>query len=425
MSRPHAPVLGAVLLLLAAASLAAQQPRGQAPADTTKPRRQQPQQRQSTDQNELAVPRVDNIPLDPELTGFFRLPGTDWMLRVGGYAKTDAMFDSRPAGNPDLFVTSSIPTGDPPQGEGQSFNMHVRQTRFSLELRRPSSMGGWLRAYLEGDLYGPDGATQPNLRHAYVQAANLLVGQTFSAFIDVDALPDGVDFEGPGSGLFAFTPQVRYTRPFGANWAVAFSAEKPDAQLTLPGGATPTERFPDLVVRPRYEAPWGHVQVAAIARGLAFNDGQDGRNGVLGYGAEATSHVVVGRRDNLFAGAMWGHGIARYVLDLGGLGLDGAPDANGDLIAIPTYGVYGSLQHRFDPRLRGVLTGGWLRVEAPTTMPGTTTRRTVYYGVSAIWSPRPTVDIGTTMLYGENHALDGSTGHALRVQGGLQIYLAK
>jgi hypothetical protein len=408
-------------MLLAIGSPLVAQQRPAPPADTT---RQQPRQRISTDQNEVAEPRVDNILLDPE-TGFWHLPGTDWLLRVGGYAKTDAMFDTRPAGNADLFVTSSIPTGDPPDGEGESFNMHVRQTRLSLELRRPSSLGGWLRAYFEGDLYGPDGTTQPNLRHAYVQAANLLVGRTFSAFIDVDALPDGVDFEGPGSGLFAFTSQVRYTHPFGARWSVAFSAEAPEAQLTLTGGAAAAERFPDLVVRPRYEAPWGHLQLAAIARGLSYNDGQDGRNGTFGYGATATTVVAVGPRNNVFVGGMWGHGISRYVLDLGGLGLDGALDANGELTAIPSYGVYGSLQHLFSIRFRSVATAGWLRVEPPSTMPASTTARTAYYALSAIWSPRPTVDIGTTALYGEHRTTDGGFGRAWRYQAALQLYLAK
>jgi hypothetical protein len=412
-------------LLLLAVPLRAQQRPDTTAADTSRPRRQQPRERQSTDQNEQAVPRVDNIPLDPAMRGFVALPGTDWTLRVGGYAKTDAMFDSRPAGSPDLFVTSSIPTGDPPAGEGQSFNMHVRQTRLSLELRRPSSLGGMLRAYFEGDLYGPDGTTAPHLRHAYLQASNLLVGQTFSAFIDVDALPDGVDFEGPGSTTFLLSPQVRYTRPFGERWSVAVSAEQPVAQLTVPEGATPVERFPDVVVRPRYEAAWGHVQVATIVRGLSYNDGQDGRNRTTGYGVQPTALIGVGPRDNLFVGGVWGHGVARYVNDLGGLGLDGAVEADGGLTAIPVYGWYVSLQHLLSPRWRGVVTGGWLQVDPPATMPGTTTERTVYYGASAIWSPRPTVDIGTTALYGQHRTRDGSEGHAWRFQTALQLYLAK
>jgi len=420
--RPAALV---VVLLLAGAPLAAQQHRDSAAADTTRPMRQQPRQRQSTDQNEEAVPRVDNIPLDPELQGFVHLPGTDWLMRVGGYAKTDVMFDSRPAGNPDLFVTSSIPTGDPVAGEGQAFNMHVKQTRISLEMRRPSSLGGNLRAYFEGDLFGPNGTTAPHLRHAYVQAANLLVGQSFSAFIDVDALPDGVDFEGPGSTTFVLTPQARYTLAFGERLALGISAEYPKVDITAQPGATPAPRFPDIVLRPRYEAPWGHVQISAVVRGLSYNDGQAGRDQVTGYGVQPTATVAVGPRDNVFAGGVWGHGVARYVNDLGGLGLDAAVDANGDFTAIPAFGGYASLQHVFSIRLRAVATAGWLRVEPPSTMPGTTTARTAYYSGSVIWSPRPTVDIGCTTLYGENRTMDGSIGHAWRFQGGLQLYVGK
>jgi hypothetical protein len=416
------PAVLVLATLVATVPLAAQQRPAPGTADTI---RQQPRGRVSTDQNEIAVPRVDNIPLDPELRGFFRLPGTDWMLRVGGYAKTDAMFDSRPAGNPDLFVTSSIPTGDPVQGEGQAFNLHVKQTRLSLELRRPSALGGFLRAYFEGDLFGPNGTTAPHLRHAYVQAANLLVGQTFSAFIDVDALPDGVDFEGPGSTTFVLTPQVRYTLPFGERWSLGISGEYPKVDITAPPGATPAPRFPDIVLKPRYEAPWGHVQVSAVVRGLSYNDGQPGRDRVTGFGVQPTATIAVGPRDNLFAGGIWGHGVARYVNDLGGLGLDAAVDANGDFTAIPVYGAYASLQHLFSIRFRAVATAGWLRVEPPSTMPAATTERTAYYGLTAIWSPRTTVDIGFTSLYGENRTRDGSNGHAWRFQGGLQLYLAK
>ena len=414
-----------VALALTAGALAAQQ-RPHPPAqDTTRQRRQQPRARESLDENEQAAPRVDNKPLDPEMRGFIPLPGTDWLLRLGGYAKTDVMYDGRPAGNRDLFVTSSIPTGNPVAGEGQSFNLHVRQTRLSLELRRPSTLGP-LRVFFEGDLYGPNGTTAPNLRHAYVQAGNLLVGRTFSAFIDVDALPDGVDFEGPGSGTFVFSPQIRYTWPLGPRWAIAFAAEQPVSELgNLPGTATPAARIPDLVVRPRYEAPWGHFQLSAVLRDLVYNDGVAGTNSTLGWGVLAAALIDVGSRDAIALGATAGRGHARYVLDLGGLGLDAAVNAAGDLEAIPAYGPYASLQHRFAPSWRAVLTAGWLGVDAPSTMPGTTTDQTQYYAASGIWSPRPTVDAGFSALYGVNQTLDGSRGHAWRIQGGLLLHVGR
>lgn len=410
-----------LLALFITAPLVAQQQ----PQDTTR-RRQQPQGRISTDQNEAAVARVDNLPLDAEARGFVALTGTNWRLRIGGYAKTDVMFDTRPAGLSDLFVTSSIPTGDPPAGESSDFNMHVRQTRLSLELRRPSALGGDLRAYFEGDLFGPNNTTAPNLRHAYIQAANVLVGRTFTTFMDVDALPDGVDFEGPSSTVFAFSAQVRYTKPFGPRWSVAVAAEQPIAELSgLPPGATAATRWPDMVVRPRYEAPWGHVQFSAIVRDLGYNDGVAGSNHTVGYGLQASSQLRLTPRDNLFAAGIYGRGYARFIVDFGGLGLDAALDGTGDLKSIPTYGYYGSLQHLLTTRHRLVATGSWLREEPTSSVPVNLSERTLYGALSFIWTPWPTVDIGFTGLYGENHTISGAVGHAWRFQSALQLYLVK
>src|SRR5262249_52412855 len=40
-------------------------------------------------EDSLAAARYNNIPLDPKYNGFFRLPGTQTILRIGGYFKTD------------------------------------------------------------------------------------------------------------------------------------------------------------------------------------------------------------------------------------------------------------------------------------------------------------------------------------------------
>ena len=59
------------------------------------------------------------------------------------------------------------------------------------------------------------------------------------------------------------------------------------------------------------------------------------------------------------------------------------------------------------------------------TLPATTLRRTLYSAVSAVHSPRRTVDIGFSVLYGENHTLGGANGYAWRIHSALQLYLVK
>ena len=414
----------AALLVAVAAPLTAQQRPDTTQQDTTRQRRQRPTERISTDQNEQADARVDNIPVGDQ-AGFVVLPNTEWRLRFAGYAKTDVMYDTRPAGAKDLFVTSSIPTGPPVPGEENAFNMHVRQTRLSMELRRPSYLGGDLRAYFEGDLYGPNNTTSPNLRHAYIQAANVLVGRTFTTFMDVDALPDGVDFEGPNSTIFLLTAQVRYTWPLGERWSLALAAEQPVPEITMPAGATRATRFPDVVIRPRYVAPWGHFQLSAVVRDLGYLDAQPGENRTAGFGILAATQVRITRRDNIFAAGIYGQGYSRFIVDAGGLNLDAAPDANGELQAIPAYGWYASLQHLLGTKWRAVGTVSSLRLEPVSTLPATTLRRTFYTAVSAVHSPRRTVDIGFSVLYGENHTLGGANGYAWRIHSALQLYLVK
>ena len=57
------------------------------------------------------VARVNNVPVDPAMQGFFPIPGTPARLKIDGYAKLDAIIDTKPAGNPDRFIPSTIPIG--------------------------------------------------------------------------------------------------------------------------------------------------------------------------------------------------------------------------------------------------------------------------------------------------------------------------
>ena len=50
-------------------------------------------------EDQEAVPRLYNAPLEPTYPGFFVLPGTQTMLRINGRIVTDLIFDPRPAGS--------------------------------------------------------------------------------------------------------------------------------------------------------------------------------------------------------------------------------------------------------------------------------------------------------------------------------------
>ena len=208
----------------------------------------------------LAAARFDNVPLDPKYHGFFKLPGTQTILKIGGYFKTDFIYDLKPAGNTDSFIVSSIPI--PTVVGVNNATVSVRPTRLSLDFRVPGAKVGEVRFYLEGDLFGTN-ATTPRLRHAYAQVRNVLVGQTFSNFMDPDAFPDTLDFQGPNGMVSIRNPQLRYGFALGSSTTFYISIEKPSSDVIFK-----TPQFSD---QPNAPAPDGTVRATEGIRARALS----------------------------------------------------------------------------------------------------------------------------------------------------------
>ena len=386
--------------------------------DTTK--KAKPKQRESLDKKEVAAPRVDNVPINPDAKGFITIPGTGGAeFRVGGYARLDMIRDIDPAGAADLFVPSTIPIGGGP--DTKNFNLHVKQTRMSFELRRPSAMGR-ARAYLEFDLYGA--GTTLHLRHAYVQAANILVGQTYSPFMDIDAFPSTVDFEGPNSASYITLPELQYTKAINDKWTFQVALAQPSSDVTLPSaGAIPVTPLPDLAFHPRYDADWGHAQLGVVLRQVGYDDGNSQKR-AFGFGLQGTAVIGLGKntKDVVQLDGLYGQGIGRYINDLVGFGLDAAQDGSGDIKALPAYGGYVGFQHFWNEKWSSQVVAGYLAVDNSAGQGPTAFHQTQYYSVNAVWSPTSIFSLGLEVLYGHNEQNDGQSDHATRLQAGFQFY---
>jgi len=392
------------------------------------------QQRDLFSQDRTAAARIDNVPLDPDMTGFFRLGNTPTMLRLGGYAKADFIHDFKLPGNPDMFVTSSFPLE--PAASSNSSNIHIRQSRISAEIRRQADFGN-LRAYFEGDFFGA-GPTIFNLRHLYGQVHNFLVGWSFSAFMDIDSFPDTVDFEGPGGGVFLRQPEVRYTWPLTKANSVAFSVEKPttDILVTNPNYpniqlATPTSPIPDFVVRYRYEDPRGHVQLGTVLRSVGGAAQVPGTTSFVtahtfGWGLNLSGAWQTYGKDSILFQLAYGRGIGRYIEDLVGLGADASLNASKHLEATPALGTFFAYQHYWKkPNWRSTATYGYAEVQNQAAHPATFYHKTNYLSGNVIWNPVGSLNIGAEYMYGNLTVKDGSRGFGSRMQLSVQYDLFK
>lgn len=365
-----------------------------------------------------AAARYDNVPLDPKYQGFFRLPGTDDILKIGGYFKTDFIYDLKPAGNPDAFVPSSFPV--PQVASLNNATVSIRPTRLSLDFRIPSTKLGDVRFYVEADLFGTN-ATTPRLRHAYAQVKNVLIGQTFTNFMDPDAFPDTLDFQGPNGMVNLRNPQLRYGFALTSSSTFYISVEKPssDVLFTTPQFTSqPNAPSPDGTLRFRQEFERGHFQVAAIFRSIGAFLPNGKTDAVFGWGVNASTGVKTWGSDNVIFAVAGGHGVSRYLQDTSGLGIDAEPasPAHLHLEATPALGVEIAYQHFWFKNLRSSATYSYAAVNNSVLAVAKTYNHGTYTAANLIWNPFGSLSVGTEFLYGWTMLQNAQSANAPRIQ---------
>src|ERR1700741_1572171 len=81
------------------------------------------------------------------------------------------------------------------------------QTRFNVEVTGPTTAGPF-KAFVEGDFFSDQNAFR--LRHAYGTVGEVLGGQTWTTFMDEDAMPETIDFESPIAFPIVRQAQIRW-----------------------------------------------------------------------------------------------------------------------------------------------------------------------------------------------------------------------
>ncbi len=370
-------------------------------------------------QDPIAAARINNEPLDPRFPGFFRIPGTNTLMRIGGYAKTDFIYDIRPAGNLDAFIPATIPIPSPASFTNST--MSVRGTRFSLDFRVPTKSGDdSYRFYFEMDFFGSN-ATTPRLRHAYGQAKNFLLGQTFSNFMDPDAGPDQIDEQGPNAQVAIRSPLFQYSVLVTKKTTFSISAEKPTSDvlfMTPDFVAQPNSPSPDGTLKIRREMDRGHLQLSALFRSVAafLPDGR--HESVFGWGFNFAGATRLWGKDTAVYQVAYGNGIERYINDTSGLGIDAAVSSlqSPHIQALPVVATYGALQHFWNDHVRSSAFYSFVQVQNTEAQVASIYHQGQYMGGNLIWNPFGSLTVGGEFLYGWRVNKDDSTGNAPRIQ---------
>ena len=352
-------------------------------------------------------------------------PGT--RFTVGGNVRVDGMLTHTTDGDiakntagRDFYVPGAIPVG----GEGVDSYMdgHAKFSRLwfdaSTELDSGDKIGARFELDFFGGALGNSAATNTygaTVRHAYITWNNLLVGQTWSNFMDTAALIDSVDFVGPTDALvFVRQSQVRYT---SGPWSV--SIENPETTVQPFGGSPRViagdNSVPDVIARYTHRADWGHFGVAGMARQLKYEPVAGAEDSATGFAATVSGLVKVGERTDIRYQATGGEGFGRYI-GLATVQQDAMADAAGNLDALGGWAAYVGLRHVFNPTVRGNIFYARSQWDNDTALTGFgVTRRVHSAHANLIWSPVPKLDLGVEAIWGERTSESGADGELIRL----------
>ncbi len=401
--------------------------------------------------------------------GSMAIPGTSTSLKIGGYVKTDYIYDFGVAQSVSTAgITGALVSAIPLDGNvpgtsataGHSVHgaSHISagESRFNIETRTPSAYGE-IKTFIEGDFENPSGLTPGKtfevnsdssgfrLRLAYGTLGPFLMGQAPPLFRDTQAEPETLDFGGTIAAGPLRQPQFRYTYDLGNGLSVAGSIENPDTFVidgTSLASATNTtfgagqgDKIPDFVAAATYNQPWGHLSFRSVFRDLYWHAGgaTGGTTGTnvsqsqFGWGLGLSGDLMTWGKDDLVGQINGGDGIGRYSNNAG-LVQDAVLNANTNTLQnLQIWDASIAYLHWWTDKLRSTVEGSYLQVDNPrnafttaalnsSTGFGQLNRNLITSHLNLIWSPVPAVDTGVEYIWERRRTENGQEGVLNRFQ---------
>ncbi|MES2489242.1 MAG: DcaP family trimeric outer membrane transporter [Pseudomonadota bacterium] len=380
--------------------------------------------------NRLIAGAIGAVILAAPLASAFAADVPDIKLTWGGYIKIDVLASrfsdaavAQGSGR-DFYVPNAVPVALPGAESGHTYlDSHAKETRLFFKadsVIQDHKIG----AYVEMDFLVNPGAGNetvtnaynPGLRRAYITFDNLLVGQDWSTFQNLGALPEGLDFIGPTEGTtFVRQPMIRYT---WNNLQVAL--ENPETTVAANAGATfantDDNSIPDLVLRYNLKtSSAGDYAFAVLARQLADRGTVGGARATsTGFGGTLSGKIPVFGTDDVRFMVSGGSGIGRYLAinTVGDAVLDGA----GDLQRLKVVNAFVAYHHAWNEQWRSNFTVSALKASSNANLGGAATERAQSASVNLLYSPVPKLTFGTEMRYAKRTTMADNDGTLSRLQ---------
>ncbi|MFI3294764.1 MAG: DcaP family trimeric outer membrane transporter [Rikenellaceae bacterium] len=348
------------------------------------------------------------------------------IFAIGGYVEFRTGYNFM--GNVDNtdFVTYDIPISYTP-ADRQALLMDASTSRIYFKSLINTKPLGTIEAYIETDFRGTGNSLR--LREAYVKFKGLTFGQTVSAFCDLDAAFNTIDFEGPNAYSYRRNLAIQYNLALGCGWSMAAALEMPTLSATYDeySEAIPQRIF-DVPLYVQYA--WNehnHLRLSGILRTMNYYNTLDMCDEHLfGWGVQFSGRVNMGRVGRLFGMMTYGEGIAQYIQDLQGTGMDLVPNCNttGKMSVPQAMAWFGGMEFNLTKRLP--VTIGYSQVhlfnnDGAYDISGSDYKLAQYIVGNIFYNISSGMSVGMEYLYGTRYDYDGAFGTASRVQAAIKL----
>ncbi len=354
-------------------------------------------------------------------------------FQYGGYVKMDGIWsqqsDQQRSSNvgDDFLVPSTIAVGNGGSKGDAVFDSNAKFSRLWFKTQTETN-AGLVTSYIETDFNGSNDERLVNqsvsgLRHAFVnwdysETDSLLMGQTWSTFFNVGALPETIDFVGPTSGtVFVRQAQARWTHKLGDGASLMLSAENPSVSMYDAGGGFAANdiddsSIPDLIARYNGQAGNFSYAIAALAREISYDSGTDSDD-EMGLGVSLSGKYVFENGDDLKF--MVNHGnLGRYVA-LNAF-RDAAVDIDGRVDLIDVTGGYISYRHHWNEKLRSTFSYAMSSADNSSDILADVTQSVANANINVMYSPTKKLTLGAEFIYAEREVESGLDGDLERLQ---------
>lgn len=357
-----------------------------------------------------------------DFPGSFKIPGPGGVsLGVGGFVKALFFADSNVEGRESVFLPALI-GGMGRDDEDGTTSLSAELSRMSFDARVTTGEQR-LRGYVEfdftGDLF--------KWRHGYLTwgggFGEVLAGKTWSTFMDLQTLPDGLGEPTVSGAIFTRQAMFRYSRQVSTLARVQVAIEDSVSSDVQAAEKVQTRAgYPDVIGNLTIGSAARHVTVAGMVRSIDVDpDGID-VDAATGWGINLGAHTMLGTRDRIYGAFAVGDGLGRYLV--------GVVPAAGAFVEPETYevstrrntGGFAGIRHAWNDTCRSSAVYSRAEAETDPRQPDDAFESSQYVIGNLLCKANRFLTLGVEYDYGTRGNKDGHTLDNHRVMVGMQLF---